>query len=50
MPSLLKRDPTLNLAERRQIFTPIIQFSRTPVGMVRHVLGGFERRRYAGKP
>src|SRR5580692_5317657 len=38
-----KRDPALNLAERSQILPPIIKLCRARVGMVRHVLGGFER-------
>jgi hypothetical protein len=38
----LKRNSTLYLTQRRQIFTPVIEFGRPRVGVVRNVLRGFE--------
>jgi hypothetical protein len=38
----LKRNPAFDLAERGQILPPIIKLGRARIGMIRHILGGFQ--------
>lgn len=40
---LFEGNPPLDLAERRQILPPVIQLRGARIGMVRHILCGFER-------
>jgi hypothetical protein len=39
----LERDPSLNLAQLRQILAPVIELSRSRIGMIRHLLRCFDR-------
>ena len=39
----LKRNPPLDLAQLRQILAPVIELGRTRIGVIRHVLGRFQR-------